>query len=91
MTELFPVVPNPTHGSSLVRYAIARPGPVHVAIYSVDGRIVKTLANGTQEAGRYEFNWDGRDARGSMVKSGAFFVRLEAEGQRKSRTFSVIR
>jgi hypothetical protein len=90
-TEFYPVVPNPTHGSSLVRYSLVRRGAVNVAVYSVDGRLVKSLAHGVQEPGQYQIVWDGTDASGGLTKPGMFYVRFEAEGVRKSRVLSVIR
>src|SRR5206468_3644561 len=77
---LMPATPNPTHGSSLVKYSLARSGPVDLAIYSVDGRRVRTLAHGFAEAGEYEQTWDGRNERGDVTRSGVFYIRLEAAG-----------
>jgi hypothetical protein len=90
-TDLLPVIPNPTRGSALVQYALARAGSVHLAIYSVDGRLVKTLVHGAQEPGRYQLSWDGTDTHGTLLRSGMFYVRLEAAGVRQARVLSVIR
>ena len=90
-TDLEPVIPNPTRGSSAVRYSLTTRGRVNVAVYSVDGRLVKTLVSGVQDAGQYQVLWDGADAQGAPAKPGMFFVRFETEGVRKSRTLSVIR
>ena len=90
-TELLPVIPNPTHGSSVVQYTLVKAGSVQLAIYSVDGRLVKTLVHGAQEAGRYQLAWDGTDAHGTLLRSGMFYVRLEAAGVRSTRVLSVIR
>jgi flagellar hook assembly protein FlgD len=85
------VIPNPVRGAALVQYGLAKAGPVDVAIYSVDGRLVKTLAHGVQPAGQYRPTWDGTDAHGSPAKSGVYFVRLEAAGTRSTRLFSLMR
>ncbi len=90
-TELLPVIPNPTRGSSTVQFGLAQRGAVSLAIYSVDGRLVRSLVRGVQEAGRYQFVWDGQDDHGASIRSGMFFVRLEAGGLRKTRILSVIR
>lgn len=91
VTELSPVIPNPTHGTAGVAYALAKRGAVKLAVYDVDGRLVRTLAQGTFEAGRYQLTWDGTDARGAAVKSGMFYVRLESAGASQTRVVSVIR
>jgi len=90
-TALMPAVPNPTHGSSLVKYSLARQGPVDLAVYSVDGRRVRTLAHGVAEAGEYAQTWDGMDERGDMTRSGVFYIRLEAAGVRLTRMLTLVR
>jgi FlgD Ig-like domain len=90
-TDLFPVVPNPTRGSAAIRYSLTQRGRVHVALFSVDGRLVKTLAKGVQDAGQYQLMWDGTDAQGSLTKPGMYYVRFETDGVRRSRVVSVNR
>ncbi len=91
ITELQPVIPNPSRGISVLQYGLARRGVTDLSIYSVDGRRVKTLAHGVQEAGRYHFTWNGTDERGNALRSGVYFARLETAGTRRTRLFSVMR
>src|SRR5205085_1060868 len=90
-TDLAPVIPNPMRGSSLLQYSIATRGPVDLSIYSVDGRRVKSLAHGVQEAGRYQVGWDGTDEAGATMRSSVYYVRFEAGGFRKMRLITVVR
>ena len=89
-TKLMSATPNPTHGSSLVQYSLARSGPVELSIYSVDGRRVRTLVHGVAEAGQYQQTWDGTDERGGMMRSGVFYVRLDAAGTRLTRMITLV-
>ncbi len=90
-TDLFPVMPNPTRGTAAVRYSLTKRGPVNVALYSVDGRLVKSLVNGVQDAGQYQIMWDGTDAHGALTKPGMYYVHFETDGVRRSRVVSVNR
>ena len=90
-TDLLPVIPNPSRGTSFVQYSLATRGHVDLSIYSVDGRRVKTLARAVQDAGRYHFTWNGTDERGAVVGSGLYFVRLDAASTRKTRLMTLIR
>jgi hypothetical protein len=54
---------------------------VDLAVYSGDGRRVRSLASGRHEAGRYELVWDGRDDRGRVVSRGVYCLRLAAGGR----------
>jgi len=90
VTELQPVMPNPARNRATVAYSLAKAGPVDVAIYSVDGRLVKTLAHGTQDAGRYQIRWDGTDERGSTLHAGTYFVRLHAGDVTRSNRVTLV-
>jgi len=56
-----------------------------MAIFSVDGRLVRTLMDGVREAGQYRPEWDGRDAHGSHAAPGVYYVRFVAGSQRFTR------
>jgi flagellar hook assembly protein FlgD len=54
---------------------------VRLAIYGLQGEVVRTLADGQGAAGPNHVAWDGRDEAGHAVAAGAYFVRLEAFGR----------
>jgi hypothetical protein len=75
-TALMPAMPNPFVGSTTLGFTLARAGAVSLAIYAVDGRRVRVLANDVRTAGAYTLAWDGRDASGQEVRPGTYFARL---------------
>ena len=85
VTRLSEAVPNPAHGAAELRLALAASGPVEVAVFSVDGRRVRTLARGWRMAGETTLTWDGRDDEGHDTGSGVYLVRLAAGGTRQVR------
>ena len=85
-TEFLGGRPNPFRESSLLGCSLAKRGPVQLAIYSVDGRRMRTLANDTRDAGVYRIAWDGRDERGNAVRPGVFFARLTTVDGHITRT-----
>ena len=50
-------------------------------IYSIEGRLVRTLVNEIRPAGDLELRWDGRNNRGSQVASGTYFCRMLSDGE----------
>ena len=73
--------PNPFNPVTSVRYEVPPPGgPVNVAIYNVQGKLIRTLVDGTRSAGVYRLQWDGIDRRGNQVASGVYFLRMQAVG-----------
>ncbi len=85
LTELMAAVPNPFRDGSVLEFSLAKAGPVQLAIYSVDGRKVRVLANDTRAAGTYRLAWDGRDDRGNAARAGVFFARLTTADGHLSR------
>lgn len=73
VVEMAPVFPNPSRGAVNVRFGLPASGRVTVALYSVLGERVATLADGEREAGWHLVRLD--DAR---LPAGIYFVRLQS-------------
>jgi hypothetical protein len=68
--------PNPFNPATSIAYSTVREGRVSVRIYSIDGRLVRTLVdNQYTSAGTHEVSWNGRDNQGHEVRSGVYFVK----------------
>jgi 1,4-alpha-glucan branching enzyme len=72
--------PNPTAGNTSLKYHLVRRSSVEIRIYDLAGRLVRTLASGSQAAGIHTTSWDGRDSEGASVASGVYFAKLAAAG-----------
>ncbi|MBK8232891.1 MAG: T9SS type A sorting domain-containing protein [Candidatus Eisenbacteria bacterium] len=82
--------PNPTRGDAVVRFGLPREGSATLRIFSADGRLVRTLLNGSpRKAGYHVAQWDGRDEARRLLPAGLYFFRLEAGG--KTRTEKLLR
>jgi hypothetical protein len=91
VTRLAPARPNPFRGTVALGYDLAQGGAVDLAIYSVDGRRVRTLEAGEREAGEHALAWDGRDDDGGAVSAGVYYVRLVTAAGRMMRTITYLR
>jgi hypothetical protein len=79
-------VPNPFNPATTIHYDVpAGGGEVTLRVYDVSGRLVRTLADGTEGPGKKTVTWDGRNDRGRMVASGVYFYRLTSETFTKTR------
>jgi hypothetical protein len=72
--------PNPFNPVTRITYDVANAGRVRIEIYDVSGRMVRTLVDEHRGAGRYEVEWDGRNANGTPVHTGVYFYRMSAPG-----------
>jgi len=73
---LYPNFPNPFNPSTTIRFSLPGAGPVLLSFYDVNGRLVRTLIDGTMQAGLHEVVWNGRDQSGRAVASGIYLYRL---------------
>ena len=82
-TALLANYPNPFNPETWIPYHLAEPAEVTLAIHSVKGALVRTLALGHQSAGIYQTRsraayWDGKNEVGESVASGIYFYTLTA-------------
>jgi len=76
--RLHPNYPNPFNPMTKVSYQLAEQLPVHLRVYDVAGRLVKTLVDGDiRAAGVYDVTWDGQDDSGRQVAAGTYLYRLQ--------------
>ena len=69
---LHPNFPNPFNPITSLRYDIPNDGLVNITIYDMVGRIVKTLVNGSQNAGFKSIQWNATNDRNEPVSSGLY-------------------
>ena len=82
-TLLLPNYPNPFNPETWIPYQLVEPADVTFRIYSVDGKLIRTLVVGHQPAGIYQHrscsaHWDGKNDIGEPVASGIYFYTLTA-------------
>ena len=70
--------PNPFNPTTTIRYEIPKTVHVELSIYNILGQKVAILVNETQQPGRYEVRWSGRNAANAAVASGIYLYRLSA-------------
>jgi hypothetical protein len=75
--ELSKNYPNPFNPSTKINYSLAKSGAVSLKVYDVVGRLVATLVDGYQVAGKYTVTFNTAD-RTFNLSSGVYFYRLES-------------
>lgn len=71
--------PNPSEGPVRIRFDLPRGGAATFAVFDATGRRVATAASGRYPSGPGEVVWNGRDAAGSAVAPGVYFVRVRTD------------
>jgi hypothetical protein len=70
---------NPERGDkTMLNWTLAKGGSVNINVFTLDGKIVKTLFRGRGEAGDHYVEWDGKNNGGNIVARGIYFIRIVA-------------
>jgi len=69
-----------------IQYGLPEKTNVSLQLYDIQGRLVKTIFNGSKDAGYYKLQINSKD-----LSSGIYFLRFEAEGFNTTRKLLIIR
>jgi len=94
--------PNPSSGATAISFTVpggaangpaAGDAPSHagLAVYDVEGRLVRRLVDAQLRGGSYRVLWDGADARGRSLASGIYFARLSVGSLAASHKMIIVR
>ena len=93
---LLPNYPNPINPDTWIPYQLARTEKVQIAIFSLQGKLIRILDLGEKPAGFYLSRdkaayWDGRSSSGEKVSSGVYFLHLACGSFTATRKMIVIK
>ncbi len=83
--------PNPFNPLTKIAFALDQNGPVRLAVYDLQGRLVRTLVSEPMLAGEHTLVWDGRDDANQQAASGTYVYRLTADGTTLSRKMTLVK
>lgn len=73
--------PNPFNATTRIQYAVTVGAVASLTVYDLAGRVVRVLVDEKwHDVQVYSVHWDGKDASGRTVASGAYIFRVEAAG-----------
>ena len=83
--------PNPFNPTTRITFHL--PGQVfaRLAIYNVEGRLVRVLADGVRPEGNHTILWDGTNNRGAPVASGVYVYALRVGATTLTRKLLLLR
>ena len=78
--------------STTIQYYFKQDGKVTIRIFTMQGRLIKTLLDDFRTANVYtDVNWDGKNEDGETVASGIYLVHIEAPKFSYSQKIAVVR
>jgi hypothetical protein len=85
------VHPNPFNPQTTISFSLDWTEQATVAVYSLTGHRVATLADRVLSSGPHTLTWTGRDSQGRAMPSGTYIVRLETDSGVEARKVSLVR
>ena len=67
--------PNPFNADTKIDFR-SQGGQISLDVYDLTGAKVRTLVNGSVEAGNHSVVWDGTNDEGNLISSGVYFYKL---------------
>ena len=89
--RLEPPWPNPFNHRVTIAYRIERAGPVRLEVFSMTGQRLLRLVDGWMPSGDHRALWDGLDARGRPLATGAYVVRLRSGSAVEERKIALLK
>jgi len=76
--NVHPVYPNPFNPGTTIPFEMTRRGNVSVRVYTIMGKLVRTLWNGELSAGSHDVRWDGTEMSGIASASGIYLFEVRS-------------
>ena len=90
--RLFQNYPNPFNLETTIRYYLPVSSRVSIAIYNLEGQLVKTLLSREMKPqGNHSVCWNGKNQDGKMVSSGVYLYKLEVERNHTVKKLVVVK
>jgi len=83
--------PNTSRESQTLRFALPQPGHCRISVHAPSGRTARVVLDEALDAGWHARVWDGRDANGTVVPAGVYFIRVSLGGQTSTRALLRLR
>jgi hypothetical protein len=83
--------PNPFSPSTTIRFSMGTPGHTTLAIYGIQGRLIRVLSDEYRDLGDHAVVWDGKDEFGEEVAAGVYLYRLSLGEFEETRKMILIR
>lgn len=83
--------PSPSAGNTILQFALPGRQRAELQVFNVEGRLIRTLANGVLAPGLHQLVWDGRNNAGLDMGPGVYFVSLRTDGAARASRLVRIR
>jgi len=83
--------PNPFNPRTTIRYDLPEQVWVHLNIFDIRGRLIRTLVDASQSPGYKQITWDGIKNDGSIATTGIYVYSLDTESFRETQKLVLLK
>ncbi len=69
--------PNPFNPTTTIGFGLNESGNVKISVFNSRGQLVRTLVNGSMQAGMHNVVWNGMDDTNRPLGSGIYFIKMQ--------------
>jgi hypothetical protein len=89
--KLYQNYPNPFNGSTTIAYYLEKTANTELAIYNINGQLIKTITHEQERGGMHSVRWDATNSAGKEVSSGVYVYTLRVDKKVIAREMLLIR
>ncbi len=83
--------PNPFNPDTRIEFTVPVNEHVNLAVYNLEGRLVKTLVDQIMSSGQHITNWDGTNEKGTKVSTGMYIYQLRTNSTLLNRRMTFVK
>jgi hypothetical protein len=83
--------PNPFNANTEINFSLSENSDITLEVYNIAGQKIKTLAEGSFEAGPHMVVWNGQNDRNESISSGIYFYNLKVNDRSETRKMVLIK
>lgn len=89
-TTLYKASPNPFYNNTEIAFSLEKDCRVMLAVYNLNGQLIRILENARLSADEYSYSWDGNHENGARVIPGLYLIVLDAGGKKLTQKVVVV-
>jgi hypothetical protein len=83
--------PNPFNPVTTIDFSIPNSAKISLVVYNALGQKVRTLIDGSVQAGAHSVQWNGRNDLGQMLSSGIYFYTLTSDANTMTKKMVLVK
>ena len=89
--ELYPNHPNPFEKETIIKFSLPKAANIELKIFTINGGVIRHLAQGYYQAGVHYVRWDGRDDFGRPSRSGVYLYEIKSKAHCIARRMDLLK